>query len=107
MPDFEIGQYDLLPVFAFTCKQAGAAVDLTGATVEFHMETPAGVEKVNAAAVVTSAAAGQGEYRWAGTDTDTHGLYLAEVEVTFSSGKKQTFPRDVKTQIQIYPKLIQ
>lgn len=107
MVDFEIGQNDLLPVFAFTVTQDGAAVNLTGASVMFHMR-PQGstVVKVNAAAVITGVATGQGEYRWIDGDTDTSGTFIAEVEVTFSSGKMQTFPRETKTVIKIYPEIV-
>lgn len=108
MVDFEMGQNDLLPVFAFTLTQNGAAVDLTGSTLMFHMRPQAAgaAVKVSAAAVITGALTGQGEYRWIDGDTDTPGTFVAEVEVTFPSGKPQTFPRDTKTIIKIYGEIV-
>jgi len=74
----------------------GAAVDLTGATVRFHMrgvdETVAKVDDfaVPDADQVTNE--GWVEYRWATGDTDTAGRYYTEWEVTYSDGTVQTFP---------------
>lgn len=71
----------------------GAAVNLTGCTAAFRMRARDGSTlKVNAAAVITDAAAGKLEYRWAAADTDTVGYYLCEFVITYGDATKQTVP---------------
>jgi hypothetical protein len=74
-------------------------VDLTGATVKFFMvvvpgvgSSPAGL-KVNGTCTILNAAAGQVGYDWITADVDTAATYKAEFQVTYASGKIQTFPR--------------
>lgn len=73
---------------------AGAPVNLTGATVRFIMATSATPRAivVDAVAVLADAASGRVDYVWGATDTATAGSYVAEVEVTYASGRVQTFP---------------
>lgn len=96
MADFTIKKGDRLPVIQATLKDSsGTAVDLTGATVRFHMARPDKTVVVDAAAVVLSPATdGRVEYQWGASDTGAPGDYLAEWEVTFQSGREQTFPND-------------
>ncbi|MGQ0669342.1 MAG: hypothetical protein ACT4PO_06680 [Actinomycetota bacterium] len=96
MADFAIKKGDLEPAIKATLQDAaGAAVDLTGATVKFIMASLAATTpKILAAATITAATTGKVEYVWIGTDTDTDGRYRGEFEVTWASGKKQTFPSD-------------
>ena len=105
MTDFYIKQDDTSPSLAATLKDSdGNAVDLTGATVRFHMtERPSEgkTAKVDAAANVDTAASGEVSYDWQSGDTDTVGLYNAEWEVTYSSGKIETFPADGYTVIEV------
>lgn len=100
MADFTIKRGDRLPTIVATLYDAaGAAVNLTSTTVVFLMtdvtadmgSTP----KVSAVATPDADQTtnrGRCEYAWATDDTDTAGRYRGEFEVTFSSGKKETFP---------------
>ncbi|CAB4176084.1 Domain of unknown function DUF2479 [uncultured Caudovirales phage] len=72
-----------------------APVNITGASVKFSMRTRTGsVAKVSSAATIVTAATGIVKYQWVTGDTDTAGDYRAEWQVTFSSGKIQTYPNN-------------
>jgi len=91
---FTIKQNDTSPVIAATLKDAsGTPVNLTAATVQFHMRKIGGSTlKVDAAATLVDAAQGSIKYTWTGSDTDSAGNYSAEFEVTYSDGTIETFP---------------
>lgn len=94
MADFTIKAFDRLPSIQATFSSAGAPVDLTAATaVKFIMRpTSGGATKVNAAATIVTPTGGVVRYDWLAADTNTPGSFQAEWEVTWTGGKKQTFP---------------
>lgn len=97
MADFSIKAHDRLPSIRaqLMTETDEVPVDLTAASgVRFVMTTAVGsISKVSAPAVVESPpTSGIVRYDWVAADTDTPGQYLAEWEVTWVGGKKQTFP---------------
>jgi len=88
----KIVQNDTRPPLDFNLTQDGAPVDLTGCTVKFYMkDAVSGSVKINGATCsIVDAPKGICRYVWTGSDTNTIGTYLGEVEVTFSDGKIQT-----------------
>lgn len=110
--DFSIRQNDLLDPIRSILKDAnGAVVDLTTAMgVKFQMSAfsggVVGASKVNAAATIDSpATAGAVRYNWAEGDTDTAGDFVATWQVTWPSGKPQTFPTVTNLTVLIIPDL--
>ena len=73
-----------------TLKDNGAAVDLTGATVNLHYRIASGTVKT-AAMTLTDAVNGVAEYQFATGDLDAGGIFDYEVQVTDSGGKITTF----------------
>ena len=99
---FTIKQNDRRPHFVVLLRDNigeddEAAVNLTTATsAVFNMRTQAGTSlKINrGSATISSAASGEVTYQWGTIDTNTVGDYDAEIEVTWSDGKAETFPND-------------
>lgn len=94
MPDFTIKANDRLPSIQATLSSGGAPLNLTTATgVKFIMKTKTGnTIKVNGVATIVTAASGVVRYDWLAVDTATPGEYVAEWEITWTGGKKQTVP---------------
>lgn len=96
--DFLIRAGDTASVIQQTLEdENGNPVDLTGATVRFHLApvTTNGTAVLDAAATVVqagSASMGVVKYTWVAGNTGVAGLYLAEWQVTYSGGSVQTFP---------------
>ena len=104
---FYIKQGDTSPSIAGTLKDASsAAVNLTGATVRFHLRKP-GVSpsKVDAAASVTDAPNGGVAYAWQTGDTNEAGAFHGEWEVTFGGGAIETFPNHGFVSVHVEPQL--
>jgi len=97
VPTFNIKQNDDRPLLdAFLRDDRDRPVDLTGATVLFHMRLATDNSvKINGGSVtVVAATAGSVRYTFTTSNTDTAGIYEAEFQVTFSDGTVQTFPND-------------
>lgn len=106
---FYIKQGDTSPAIKYQLKDfEGNPVNLTGFNdVEFHLRK----EGVNAVKVnddtdgnvsVVDASEGKVKYEWEDGDTDEAEDHLAEWEVEFSDGAKETFPnrRNIKVKIE-------
>ncbi|MDX1810435.1 MAG: BppU family phage baseplate upper protein [Gammaproteobacteria bacterium] len=107
MTDFEIKRNDTSPDLECTLQgNDGVSVDITGATVRFHM-TKKGetTPKVDALATNVDEASGKVKYEWNAADTDTKGVFRGEFEVTYSDGSIETFPNNSYIPINIYEDL--
>lgn len=117
--EFEMKANDRRPSIEATLGFQGSALPeaLTG-SVTFIMRranlatgagsTPTVTEdppKVDAAATIVDGALWKVRYDWLEGDTDEPGTYLAEWEVSFGDGAKQTFPTTGYHWITIYPDL--
>lgn len=106
MADFTIKRNDLLPIFEAVLKDAeGNPVDLTNAlSCVFHMRDESSVSlKIEDGVCAFNADRSTGKvfYEWAGTDTDTSGVFLGELSVTWTGGKIQSYPSIGYINIQI------
>lgn len=103
---FFIKQGDRLPVATAVLQQpAGTPVNLSGATVAFYMAHTNGLASVSGIATISTAALGIVEYHWGASDTAIAGEYMAEFEITFGSGKKQTVPNGEYEKVEIRQQL--
>ena len=94
--DFEIKQNDTSPALEGILRDGfGSPIDITGATVVLNTRLqPGGTVKVSGGSMgaVGSAVNGRVKYSWVAADTDTAGIYEAEIQITFSNGKIRTIP---------------
>lgn len=92
MDVFVIKQGNTSP--AFKLALTPTTVDVTGATLRFRMRRAAGdfATTIEAAAAAVTAEPPVVEYQWQAGDTDEVGSFEAEVEVTYPSGRVETFP---------------
>lgn len=101
---FQIKKGDTLPALECVIQApAGSALDLTSAVaVKFIMSPRAGgTPKVDRAATIVTPGEGRVKHVWQAADTDTAGSFIAEWEVDWGGGNKQTFPRSDYIAIQI------
>jgi hypothetical protein len=100
---FYVKQNDTSPAMLATLQDAnGSAIDLTAASVRFHMRAiGSGTATVDAAATIVTAASGIVRYDWEASDTATIGSYQAEFEVTYADTTIETFPNDGYIRVEI------
>ena len=100
---FYIKKNDTSPSMLAELKDGSdVAIDLTGATVRFHMR------RIGSDLVVTdqpcsivTALSGLVRYDWSASDTDTIGSYQVEFEVTYSNFSIETFPNNKYIEVEI------
>lgn len=103
---FSIKQNDTSPALQATLKDAALApIDLTGATVRFHMKSVDGTIKVDTAMTITNNEGGVVQYNWEAGDTDTVGTYYVEFEVTYADLAVETFPNNGNKVITVVKEL--
>ena len=92
----------LVALSAILQDGSGVALDLSGQTITFYMESvTTGVAKVSgAAASIVDAATGEVKYEWAAADVDTLGSYWAWFVRTLG-GKRATHPIGDRLKIEI------
>ena len=100
---FFVKQNDTSPKLAATLKDGnGQVVDVTGASVRFHMaKLNSSTVITDASATVTNGSAGTVEYAWTASDTASIGTFCGEFEVTFPTGLIETYPNSGYISIQI------
>jgi len=103
MSTFYIKQNDTSPSLEATLEDGyGVPVDLTNASVRFHMRALGAVSAVvDQPADVVDEVNGVVRYVWQDSDTAVPGNYQAEFEVTFISSKIETFPNSKYIDIKI------
>jgi hypothetical protein len=103
---FSIKQNDTSPSLQATLKDASLSpVDLTGATVMFHMKSIDGTVKVDQQMTITDDTGGVVRYDWQSGDTDTVGTYYVEFEVTYADASIETFPNNGNKVVSVVKEL--
>ena len=100
---FYIKRNDTSPSMLATLQDAsGNAIDITAASVRFHLR-PIGSQTVTVdeAATIVTAIDGLVRYDWLAADTATIGSYQAEFEVTYADSTVETFPNDGYIRVEI------
>lgn len=100
---FYIKQNDTSPSMLAELKDgSNAAIDLTGATVRFHMRRIGSDTIVtDQPALIITASSGLVRYNWSASDTENIGSYQAEFEVTFVNSSIETFPNNRFIEVEI------
>lgn len=76
-----------------------------GASVHFRMRPRvAGLRaSIDVPAVWSNPATAEATYQWVAGDTDTPGLYDAELHVIFGDGRSETFPNGEYVTVEVLP----
>ena len=103
---FSIKQNDTSPSLQVTLRDSSlVVVNLTGATVRFHMKSVDGTLKIDAPMTVTNDLGGVCQYNWQAGDTDTVGTYYVEFEVTYADASVETFPNNGSKTVKVVREL--
>lgn len=103
---FTIKQSDTSPAIRATLQDAnGTPVNITGASVRFHMKSLEGTLVVDQPMAIVTPSSGVVRYDWQTVDTDTAGTFVGEIEVTYLDGSVETFPNTGNFAIVITPEL--
>lgn len=103
---FIIKQNDTSPAIEAALQTPSKqAVNLTGASVLFHMMDEGGQILVANTATVVNSVGGIVKYEWQTGDTNTEGLCRAEFQVTYEDESIETFPNNGYIKIKITPEI--
>ena len=94
-PKFAIKQNDTAPsLVAILRDTRGRPRVLTGATIVLHMrlQSDKTVKITSGSCTITDASLGIVTYPFTAANTDTVGVYQAEIQVTYSDSTIETFP---------------
>lgn len=100
--EFFIKQGDLLPPMVAVITDSGTPFDLSDvASAKFIMKDYRGTKVSATAELDNDPTTGKVNYWWVSGDTDQDGVFQAEVELTYTNGKRQTFPKKGYLKIRI------
>lgn len=104
---FNIKQNDTSPSLgAQLLDGSKQIINLTGASVRFHMKIAGGsTVAVDGAATISNATEGRVQYEWASGDTTTAANYQGEFEVTYPNGTVETFPNSGYIVVRVIPEI--
>lgn len=88
MATFTVG--DTAPDLTGTLTSNGTPVNITGAALAVHVRKP-DATTVTLTGVIVDALTGRWSAAWGASDLSKSGTHHVEVQVTYSSGKIQTF----------------
>lgn len=90
---------------AILLEPAGTPVDLTNASVRFHMVDHRGVLRISKTIDIIDAVRGMVRVVFEPGETAAAGLYRAEFAVIFPDGRKETYPNHGYVTVHIVPDL--
>lgn len=103
---FSIRQNDTSPSLQALLRDADRnPIDLSGASVRFHMKVVGGPVKVDQLMTIVDENNGVVQYDWVTGDTDTVGTYYVEFEVTYADSSVETFPNKGNLTVNVVKEL--